>query len=159
MVMNTPCIDHGCKGMGLGYATGWVVINGVRKSTTKHRKVYYEATGEWPEVVRHKCDNPRCINPLHLEGGTHLDNNNDKVARGRAKTLRATGEFSARHKLTDADVEQIRALYVKGSREYGLPALSRMFNIGTSQLHRILTKGHRAGGSQWGILNVAKRDV
>lgn len=36
------------------------------------------------EIVRHKCDNPRCINPLHLEKGTPADNMEDKRIRGRA---------------------------------------------------------------------------
>lgn len=150
----SDCIDHGCKGYGLGYATAWVNYDGRKVSTTKHRKVYYMHTGEWPEVVRHKCDNPRCINPEHLEGGTHLDNNNDKVSRGRAKTLRATGECSARCKLSDAEVALIRELYVKGSKEFGLPALSRRFGVGTSQLHRILTLGHRSHGSIREIISV-----
>ena len=29
------------------------------------------------EVVRHKCDTRLCINPEHLEAGTHQDNMND----------------------------------------------------------------------------------
>lgn len=35
-------------------------------------------------VVRHKCDNPPCVKLDHLELGTHQDNVNDMIARGRA---------------------------------------------------------------------------
>lgn len=34
--------------------------------------------------ILHSCDNPRCCNPEHLRIGTHQDNMNDKVSRGRS---------------------------------------------------------------------------
>jgi hypothetical protein len=57
-------------------------------------------------VVRHKCDNPPCCNPAHLELGTHADNARDRSQRGR--TL--GGAYLPQTKLTDEDVEVIRAL-------------------------------------------------
>jgi len=40
------------------------------------------------EIVRHKCDNPRCWNPDHLELGTIAENVADAVARKRHGTSR-----------------------------------------------------------------------
>jgi len=35
-------------------------------------------------IIRHKCDNPSCINPKHLLKGTQLDNVNDRETRNRS---------------------------------------------------------------------------
>ena len=79
--------DNGCfictshAGDPFGYRK--ITING--KSKSMHRFIYEEMFGPIPEglVVRHKCDNPRCINPEHLELGTIADNNRDIWERGR----------------------------------------------------------------------------
>ena len=34
-------------------------------------------------VIRHKCDNPACVNPRHLEPGSQKENIRDSLRRGR----------------------------------------------------------------------------
>ena len=51
-----------------------------------HRVAYALAHGLDPltmevVVVRHKCDVPACVNPAHLEPGTHADNAQDRRRR------------------------------------------------------------------------------
>lgn len=60
---------------------------GYGRMVPAHRWIYEQVFGPVPEglVVRHKCDNPRCVRPVHLEVGTHADNNRDMWERGRAK--------------------------------------------------------------------------
>ncbi len=50
-----------------------------------HRVAWVLKNGEIPEgiVVRHDCDNSKCVNDEHLLLGTHYDNVADRVERGR----------------------------------------------------------------------------
>lgn len=66
---------------GLGY--GQMRVNTVLQ--VAHRLAYMDCVGPIPDglVVRHKCDNPPCCNPNHLELGTQKDNMDDATKRGR----------------------------------------------------------------------------
>ena len=50
-----------------------------------HRVMYEHAVEPIPDglLLRHKCDNPPCVNPEHLIPGTTADNARDKIERGR----------------------------------------------------------------------------
>lgn len=65
-----------------GYGT--MEING--KSIRAHRLSYLMFNGDLipGKVVMHTCDNPVCVNPNHLRQGTHKDNSQDMVDKGRS---------------------------------------------------------------------------
>lgn len=77
-----------------------------------HRVAYERWVGPIPDgqVVRHRCDNPGCVNPQHLELGTQADNVRDRVERGRC----ARGAAMGAAKLCDRRVRLIRALSARG---------------------------------------------
>ena len=72
----------GAKTNGYGYLTLGGRNSGLIRA---HRFSYEFHFGPIPHglVVRHKCDNPECTNPDHLEVGTHQDNMKDIVLRRR----------------------------------------------------------------------------
>jgi HNH endonuclease len=58
--------------------------------------------------VLHKCDNPLCCNPSHLELGNQSKNLSDAYNRNRRK--RPVGTLNGRAKLTDDHIAEIRAI-------------------------------------------------
>lgn len=73
---------------------------------------YGGAEADRHEMIRHTCDNGRCVNPAHLVGGTHADNMRDKVARGR--TARPQGVKHPNARLSEQNVRAIRRALARG---------------------------------------------
>lgn len=88
------------------YGYGIFLLPG-EKPIRAHRYAYELWKGQIPEgrVVMHRCDNPPCVNPDHLDLGTKLDNNRDCAAKGRRP--RGSGHWNS--KLTPKQVEAIKA--------------------------------------------------
>ena len=79
-------------------------------------------------VVRHTCDNPKCINPEHLLEGTASDNAKDRDERGRTykkitkeivirvRELLDTGKLSQREIATIVGIPVQRVSDIKCNR-------------------------------------------
>ena len=100
---------------------GYGVVKVGGKSLKVHRVVASLFYPQPQPLVRHICNNPACMNPVHLRAGTSLENARDRVAAGRGGDL--AGERNGRAKLNDEQVKEIR-----GSTESGA-SLARKFGI------------------------------
>ena len=58
-------------------------IDGKLKHIKPHRLSYYKTYGEYPELIRHMCDNKACVNPECLKKGSHQQNGLDKTREFR----------------------------------------------------------------------------
>lgn len=77
---------------------GYGVVKIARKEYRAHRVVYYalHPSADPTLVIRHKCDNPACVNPYHLEAGTVRENVIDMVSRGRHRGGAKPGNQNAK---------------------------------------------------------------
>ena len=90
---------------GTADASGYGVFTHNKRKHGAHRFSYILFHGNIPKdmLIRHRCDNPACVNPHHLETGTTLDNIMDRVLRNRS----AKGTGNGRSKLKESDIKKI----------------------------------------------------
>lgn len=79
-----------------------------RKVRPAHVVSYEMENGPLPPGMNglHSCDYRRCVNPGHIFAGTHQDNMNDMVAKGRGAAPKGEAHHDA--KLTEDQVRAIR---------------------------------------------------
>lgn len=127
-----------------GYGKFWLA----GRTIGAHVFAFAVAFGWHPAIVRHRCDNPPCVRPSHLQGGSQHDNLLDAVERGRVphaeRTLavsaplkRTHGERNGSAVLTTAQVSTIRSRYAAGRQS--VRSLADEFGVGKSMIHNIVT--------------------
>jgi hypothetical protein len=92
-------VDKSLGGNGCWPWTASTVAQGYGRfrtpeKTLRAHRVALQLSGTFvgpADVVMHMCDNPRCCNPAHLRVGTHRENTDDMMAKGR---FRARGKTS-----------------------------------------------------------------
>lgn len=126
--------DGGCWTWN-GYVRGSYPCITIRKTHYQTHRLSYEAWhGDIPTglVVRHKCDNQRCVNPEHLEVGTHEDNARDRDERGRHNP--AFGENNGASKLTNSERDEVLRLAKTGVKH---STLAEKYNVSRTTISRL----------------------
>jgi hypothetical protein len=106
-----------------------------------HRFAYLLANGKLDEnlLVCHTCDNPACCEPGHLFQGTHQDNSDDCVNKGRGNVHIGTRNPNA--KLTDEQVLLIRK--IKSETNCTYKSLSAQFGVTPEMVSYICRRIYR----------------
>lgn len=121
----------GLKQSGKGYGKIWI---SKRKCEGAHRLSLIIHGKELPPhcVVMHLCDNPSCVNPDHLQIGSHRDNQIDKVIKGR----QAKGEKQGHSSLAEIEVKAMKHLFKLGWRVTDIAAaLKRSYSACHQAIH------------------------
>ena len=99
------------------------------KSYKAHKVSYMIFNGliNHDQIVRHTCDNPKCVNPKHLIIGTMYDNSIDSVKRNR----------QGHQKLNTEAVKVIKWM-LKYKPEKGLAIkLAKLYNVTSANISMI----------------------
>lgn len=110
-----------------------------------HRVNYVLTNGSIPDidgkpaVLRHKCDQPLCVNPDHLVPGTQLDNINDAVERQRLPR----GERHHFCTVSEGCLAQIMADIAAGG---GTCELAERYGVSPSYISTLRHGGGRSKG-------------
>lgn len=104
-----------------------------------HRASWIIHKGKIPKglFVCHSCDNPICTNPEHLWLGTHKENNDDKIKKGRSANNPfpiKKGSSNGSAKLNEEKVKEIKKLINIGRSCY---SLGKEFSVSKQTILRI----------------------
>ena len=113
--------------LGSTTSGGYGNLTRYNKSFYAHRCAYEATHGDGAAdglLVRHWCDNPPCVSPVHLLLGSHLNNHWDCVQRGRAR-------YSSGAKVPTAKLDESKVLAIRTRAAAGeqVADLAREFGV------------------------------
>jgi len=139
----TPCIEWQQTRHRRGYGVCWFEGN----MRNAQRVAWKLTKGSIPanKIICHHCDNPPCVNPLHLFIGTNKENVADMVAKRRqgltgrySSEKRARGKAIGVSKLTEEQVKEIRRLYATG--KFSQRDIGNKFGVTNQQICYIVNR-------------------
>lgn len=125
----------GCWNWQKSTKHGYAVTSKQNVQVLAHREMLKFKTGLNPDKnisACHECDNPKCINPLHLFWGTPKENTQDMYSKNRQPDFKKLARN--RSKLNQEDVFKIRELRKNGEE---LKSIAAKFNVSFQTVSRI----------------------
>lgn len=112
-----------------GYGVFHRRIDGIWVKRYAHRVSFVLAHGhDAVPACRHRCDNPPCVNPGHLQLGTNTDNIRDRVERGRSIVNKGNARLRP---------SEVRAIYALRASGRSTRNVASEFNIGATTVSNI----------------------
>ena len=159
--MKSPCwVWTAAKSKGYGH----IRIDGRVLISSRVMWIIQNGSMGGNDCICHRCDNPSCVNPMHLFIGTHKDNAIDRENKGRGNQPRGDkhgsrtkpgrrprgnthwarsrpdrlprGEANGSAKLTESVVNCIRTSYTTGGVTHKLLAVQ--FGVNRSTIGKIM---------------------
>ncbi len=116
-------------------------------SRLAHRVSFEISNGKIPKhiCVLHRCDNPPCVNPNHLFLGSHRDNTQDMIEKGRWRGgIKPRGQAHPNSKLTEQNVFDIKYRLSIGEP---VRAIAKIYGVSFGLI------SHIKRGRAWSYLN------
>lgn len=115
---------------------GYGLINENGIQYRAHRLSYEVNNGMIDDgmVIRHTCNNPKCVNPKHLVQGTHKQNSEDMVAAGHSQF----GTKNTNSVLNDELVKEIREIYA--TKKHSYKSIGFKFNVSEATIGQIIRR-------------------
>lgn len=110
-----------------------------RRNISAHKASYVMVFGEVPDglILRHSCNVRICVNPRHLNPGTHRENEQDKIDAGRKPRGNACSGVKIRDEEIGVVLNRLKSGDSQSSiaRDYGV-SQALIWKIGNGK-HRI----------------------
>jgi hypothetical protein len=108
-----------------------------------HRFAYTVTCGPIPDGIHvcHHCDVPACVRPDHLFLGTHQDNMNDMIAKGRDR--KATTETKVRgeqHPIAKLTPDLVRKIRTDHKLGISVVNLAFHYNVSRKLIYNIVNR-------------------